>query len=1751
MSENDTRELKRVEELTFKLLDDDLDAAEGEELERLLADPEAERLHLALMEQEAALRGARAGFDLADTALERVRRVRSERVERGVMEQLRAGRGLRGLSSWLWGLRFWGAAGAAAAVALVLALVPVVKHRSASAEPQEAYLYGQASLTPGLPGAYRVLVRDGKDRRPVEGARVRLAIYRPDGQEVWRQGARTDSRGMASVRPQLPVDAADGSYKVRLVASSGLGESTLWRQLDVRRSSRVYVTTDKPLYQPGQRIRVRALSLASADLRPVAGRELVLEVRDAKQNKVFKRRLRTSRFGVAWADFQLADEVNLGRYTISATVGDTSSERHVTVRRYRLPRFRVKLETDRAFYTPGQVVEGALEARYTFGPAVAGARVEVAAEELIHEPRVFARLEGVTDSQGRMRFRLGLKEHFVGQSTRKGDAPVTLRAKVVDAAEHTVTATRDLTVTAAPIRVEVFPESGKLVRGVPNRLYVVTAYPDGRPARAAVTVKYQGATHSVAVDGVAVLEVKPGGTNTRIEVTARDAAGLETRVSRSLEIDWRAEALLLRPDRAIYRGGDAARVQVLAPGYTGTVFVDVIKDRRTALVRSVEVEGGRGALALDLPPDLFGTLSLHAYRILPNGELLGDTRLIQVNRADQLSVTAELDRAQYRPAQRATLRVAVHRRDGTPVQAALGLCGVDEAVFALAEARPGLVQVFFALQRELLEPRHELHGVQGALLDPTAAVTGAPVPARGQLAGQALFAAAAERPPLPRTTSGRYEDRVYQLRRETERRLHEAAAVGAVGVLVLIGGILLPLLIAGTRRMWRRAPLPGDPALLQQLERAIRRLSLWWAGGLFLPTLGALAAAIVVRHGAGAVLVVALGGGLALLSLVMQVIWIRRLRGNELSHRAPVLRRLLTGLPAAYLMIWGFLVLLGLAQDYPRGLPELVGVALVLVLLLCAALLIGVLPATARSLARPTTAAQWLKAASWRFLLAVVLPTVGVFFVLMFATFGGAPMVARDMVGQAKLAASAPDVSRASTGEAGKKAATPARVRRHFPETLIWRPQIITDETGRASVEIPLADSVTTWRLSLSAVSAAGELGASTTPLRVFQDFFVDLDLPVSLTQNDRVQVPVAVYNHRDQDQTVRLTLSPAPWYRLEGRRAATVRVRARQAGVAHFTLVALRPGEHKLQVRASAGRVADAVERAVRVEPDGERVVRTFSGRLQDQGVGHELVFPAEAIAGASKLLVKVYPGTFSQLVEGLDAVFQMPYGCFEQTSSATYPNVLALSYLKRTGRVRPEIELKARSYINQGYQRLLTFEVPGGGFEWFGHAPAHTVLTAYGLLELSDMSLVHAVDPAVISRTRSWLLSRQESDGSWAPPSGGIAEGAINRQQGQQLRTTAYIAWAALQLSAPPARPTGLQSRRRDERPDPRLGRALDHIERHLRAENDPYTLALCASALASGGRVDSARRVLARLDRVKQLAEGGGVFWRSKTQGVTFSGGDVLAIETTALVAHALLEVSQSPSTAHAALGWLVSQKDARGTWHSTQATVLALRALLRGTEAERIEGTERVVVKLNGRAVRTVTITQDTADLYHQIDLSGSLRAGGANVVRLERLGAGAGRPRRPSRPAYQVVATHYMPRSAEQPAKPGQPLTIEQRYDSTRLKQNDRLGARVTLRYNHPGRVDMLIVDLGVPAGFAIEPGTFEALVQHKVIERYTVAGAQVTLYIRGMTSDQPLSFVYHLRARYPVRVSAPPARTYQYYDPGVRDETRPVKLTVL
>jgi len=133
--------------------------------------------------------------------------------------------------------------------------------------------------------------------------------------------------------------------------------------------------------------------------------------------------------------------------------------------------------------------------------------------------------------------------------------------------------------------------------------------------------------------------------------------------------------------------------------------------------------------------------------------------------------------------------------------------------------------------------------------------------------------------------------------------------------------------------------------------------------------------------------------------------------------------------------------------------------------------------------------------------------------------------------------------------------------------------------------------------------------------------------------------------------------------------------------GRSQFTLEAKRIGKFKLTLSArmnGGAHRADIVVREIEVIPNGREQNVVFNGRLESN-VRHELNFPAASIADASKIFVRLYPGPLSQVIEGMDSLLRMPGGCFEQTSSSTYPNVLALDYMKRTKKLTPEVHAQS----------------------------------------------------------------------------------------------------------------------------------------------------------------------------------------------------------------------------------------------------------------------------------------------------------------------------------------------------------------------------------------------------------------------------------------------------------------------------------------
>jgi A-macroglobulin TED domain/Alpha-2-macroglobulin family/MG2 domain/Carboxypeptidase regulatory-like domain/A-macroglobulin receptor binding domain/Alpha-2-macroglobulin bait region domain len=1640
-------------------------------------------------------------------------------------------------------------------------------------------IIGQQEYLTGGKAAVRVIVSDSKTEVISGSGTLRIELLYPNQKPRALFRGKVNEHGTTEAQFRLPASLV-GSYQLHYIVDTSIGSTEFTQPVRLEDKVSILLTTEKPIYQPGQTIHIRALALDRSDREASAARKLTFEVEDSRGNKVFKKLTQTDEFGIASAQFALADEVNLGTYHLRALMGSPGSdptnqaEMALSVEKYVLPKFKVAIDLagegnkKKRGYQPGDLVTGTVRANYFFGKAVEDGEVTIKGASTDVSVFEIATVQGRTDTEGVYHFNFRLPRYFAGHPLSQGAARVLIQATVKDSAGHSETRGEPITVAESPIIITAVPEGGTLIPNLDNEVFVLTSYPDGVPAVAELRVQASGGPEQHAktdAEGVAMVHLHADSGSAQLEVEARDTDGNQATGTIPLQTRDGADQVLLRTERAVYGIGDPIRLRVFSTRKRGTVYLDVVREGQTVLTRDVDIENGQAGLTLTATPDMTGTLDLNAYIFGRDAQPVGDHRLVFIQPVDELKIAAVADARSYKPGEEARVRFRVTNSKGEAVHAALGLQVVDEAALAWVEKQPGFAKVFFYLEQEAMKPRYEIHslGMPEILGSDADRET-----EQKDRDARALFAATEMVTTnnfetefgrtIPSTKYADYANRYHsqllvQVKRLAEKLGRAYTQSPGEGDFTTVVRKLTRDQAPELRDAWSTnlhiEPAPwysqgsyyvvrsaGPDKQFDTGDDLVAYLEVHRRKMVGHPSIGPSSIAVEIEHDRGPIssrgevvgtVVDQWGAALEGATVILRDLTTSSRRIARADSRGNFALR---GLPAANYEV---VVSTG-AESISQAILTIAArdrAVLSVHLRTSTPETVVAVNESARAVAEFKVGAVGTGAGGFR----RDLPMVEREFMVMAAKDDRGQVAGMATTQSVAVDAAAPPpaapVPLNSATIAKKESNSEApRVRSYFPEALYINPAIITDHDGAASVAIPLADSITTWRMSTLASTAQGALGSATSSLKVFQDFFVDLDLPVTLTQGDRVSIPVAVYNYSGSRGDVNLKLEADRWYALaDDVPEKTVAVDSGRVGGSQFTLQANHIGKFKLTLLArmqGGNERADVVVREIEVVPNGREQTQVFNGRLETR-VSHQVDFPSDSIPDATKIFVRLYPGPLSQVIEGMDGILRMPGGCFEQTSSSTYPNVLALDYMKRTKKLMPEVHAKAEGYIANGYQRLLTFEVPGGGFSWFGNPPANKILTAYGLMEFHDMSKVNEVDPSLIQRTQQWLSSQQQADGSWKPDTSFINEGATNRYNSDVLRITAYIAWSLENTSYQ----------------GPAVENAKRFVEKRVSGKMDAYTLAVLANFAADYGKDEEfAREVMQRL--LEARTEKGEQVWWSAEETAVYSTGESASVETTGLAVQALLKWGGASETARKALAYIASKKDSSGTWGTTQATIMALRALLLATEKGSADVQGTVIVALNGKPRERLVLTPENNDLLHQFVFK-DLDAKGSNTVEIQFEGKGG--------LAYQVVGDYYLPWDAE-PAN--EPLSIDLTYDRSLLAQDDIATATATIRNNLPKSANMVMVDLGVPPGFDLLSEDLQDYQEKSSglksgrLEKFSMTATQAILYFDSFAPGETVKLHYRLRAKYPIRAHTFQSRVYEYYDPQVSSVARPIQLEV-
>ncbi len=672
--------------------------------------------------------------------------------------------------------------------------------------------------------------------------------------------------------------------------------------------------------------------------------------------------------------------------------------------------------------------------------------------------------------------------------------------------------------------------------------------------------------------------------------------------------------------------------------------------------------------------------------------------------------------------------------------------------------------------------------------------------------------------------------------------------------------------------------------------------------------------------------------------------------------------------------------------------------------------------------------------------------------------------------------------------------------RTDFRNTIYWNANVEVDRSGSKTLEFYASDDITSFRTTVEGVATDGTVGRTEKNFFTQLPFAMTTKIPVEVATEDIVSIPLTLKNNTDKPLGGALTItSPDGLKSITDIPTAQIIMpgKARTIYLDYKVLDKIGYGEFTIAFRACG--LGDAFTQKIRIAPKGFPVSASFSGQDMEKDFSFEM---NKVVNGSMKMSFTAYPNVVNDLMKGVEGILSEPYGCFEQTSCTAYPNAMVLDYLKSTDSKDSKTIARATDLLDRGYKRLTTFEAKDKGYEWFGASPAHEGLTAYGIMEFTDMKNAGAdVDQKMLNRTSEWLMSHKDGKGGFQRE--GHAYHDFGRISDDILN--AYTVYALAEAGHTDVKKEFEAS----------FKKAMD--------TKDPYMLAMMANAAYKLNETSKAEEAMNALIS-KQDKNGS---WTGSTHSITYSQGQSLTIETTSLTMLAILKTpGKNANALQSAVQYLVGARSGSGVFSSTQGTILALKALTEYAKfSKKTNEDGTVAIYVDGKKVAEKSYKAGEKGSIVIEGMEEFVKGEGKHDVKVKYIGVKTPLP-------YSVSATWNttLPLSD---AVCAIDLKTKLATKTANVGETVRMTATITNKKNEEVPSTMAII--GIPAGFTVQPWQLKELQEKKVFDYYEIVGNNIAVYYRGLDAKAVKTINLDLKAEMPGEYDAPASSAYLYY----------------
>ena len=626
--------------------------------------------------------------------------------------------------------------------------------------------------------------------------------------------------------------------------------------------------------------------------------------------------------------------------------------------------------------------------------------------------------------------------------------------------------------------------------------------------------------------------------------------------------------------------------------------------------------------------------------------------------------------------------------------------------------------------------------------------------------------------------------------------------------------------------------------------------------------------------------------------------------------------------------------------------------------------------------------------------------------------------------------------------------------RKNFPDTAYWEAKIVTGADGSATVEIPLPDTTTTWRMHGKAVTTDSLVDQENADIVTSLPLIVRPITPRFFTVGDQIEIGAIVNNNTSQALDVVVSLA-ADGFEENSLEDQVITVAANGRSLVRWPVTVADVEFADLTFRAKAGDYSDATKPSFGVGPeqlipvyryDAPDTVGT-SGVMTEAGSRVEAaLLPDNIDTRRGSMDVQISASLAAALINALEA-HQLDYDpvCASSVVDRLLPNVATARAITELDLNQPDLldTLDAANLID--IDRLESLQKSDSGWGWCYSPDSNAWLTAYALLSLLKAEEAgYGIDQTTLNDGIGYLQRQLRN-----PDSLDTASGA-NRQ--------AFFIYVLAE--------SGLD-----------MVDDADALFEAQRGLLDPYAKALLSLAYEANGTTnDNQATLLADLNESVVLSATG-AHWQDAVQDYDNLNSD---IRGTAMVVDALARTQPDTAFAPQAVNWLmVARRAAR--WPSSHETAWSIFALTDWLVAtQELEAAYDWRLNVNTESVADGSFSQAniTDNVWQSIPMD-ELVPGDVNFFNFER-GSGNGRL------YYNMYLNAYLP--AESVAATSRGFTVQRAYfdaacdpESETCLPIDSVEpgeqVRVELTVIVPDNSVFVVVNDPVPSGTeAIDPG---------------------------------------------------------------------------